>query len=167
MFSALLGIPMMLLVVMLQTVVVRSLPLLQGSADLVMVVIIAWSLQERVEVNYTWAIIGGLLVGLVSSVPWYVPVTAYLLVNGIANFLRRQAWQTPILAMILTTLVGSIISLGLQWAVLQVQGIPLPWLESFNLVLLPTTFLNLLLSLPVYALITDMAGSVYPEEVVV
>ena len=76
--STLLGIPVILIVVMVQTVVIRGLPLLQGTGDLVLLVVAAWSLQERVHSNYTWAVIAGLLVGLVSKVPWVIPLIGYL-----------------------------------------------------------------------------------------
>ena len=164
--STLLGIPIILVVVMLQTVVIRSLPLLQGTSDLVLLVVAAWSLQERVHSNFTWAVIAGLLVGLVSKVPWAIPLIGYLVVSLLAQFLRRQVWQTPVLAMFITTLTGSILLPALEWVTLQVQGISLPLADSVNLVILPATFLNLLFALPVYALVTDFTQSVFPEEVV-
>jgi rod shape-determining protein MreD len=164
--STILGIPIILVVVMLQTVVISSLPLLQGTCDLVLLVVAAWSLQERVHSNFTWAVIAGLLVGFVSKVPWAIPLIGYLVVSLVAQFLRRQVWQTPVLAMFITTLTGSILLPGLQWVTLQVLGVSLPLADSINLIVLPATFLNLLFALPVYALVTDFTQSVFPEEVV-
>ena len=119
--STLLGIPIILIVVMLQTVVIRGLPLLQGTGDLVLLVVAAWSLQERVHSNYTWAVMAGLLVGLISKVPWVIPLIGYLTVSLLAQYLRRQVWQTPVLAMFITTTTGSILLPGLQWVTLQVS----------------------------------------------
>jgi rod shape-determining protein MreD len=164
--STLLGVPIILVVVMLQTVVIRNLPLLQGTSDLVLLVVAAWSLQERVHSNFTWAVIAGLLVGFISKVPWVIPLIGYLVVSLLAQFLRRQVWQTPVLAMFITTLSGSILLPGLQWVTLQVQGVSLPLADSINLIVLPATFLNLLFALPVYALVTDFTHSVFPEEVI-
>lgn len=162
--TTLIGIAVMILLVMLQTTVVRSLPLLQGTADLVLLVVAAWSLQGKGNAPITWAIIGGLLVGLVSKVPWFVPLVAYVGIAILAQTLRRQVWQTPILAMFFTTLAGSLVYFAMQWIALQVQGISLPAGDSLNLVVFPGTLLNLILALPVYALVTDITQSVYLEE---
>jgi hypothetical protein len=164
--TTLIGLPVILLIVMLQTAVVRTLPLLQGTADLVLLVVAAWTVQDRIHSDYTWAVMAGLLVGFIGKTPWFVPLIGYVAVAVLANFLRRQVWQTPLLAMFITTLSGSLLLLGLQWGAMRVQGVPLPIIESLNLVILPGALLNLLLALPVYALVTDLTQSVFPEEVV-
>ncbi len=163
--ATLIGIPVVFLVVMLQTAVISTLPLLQGTADLVLLVVAAWSLQERMRANYTWAVMAGLLVGFVGKVPWVIPLVGYLGVTLLAQLLRRQVWQTPVLAMFITTFTGSILIPGMEWVMLRAQGVPLPFWDSLNLVLLPATFLNLLFALPVYALVTDLVQTVTPEEV--
>jgi hypothetical protein len=48
---------------------------------------------------------------------------------------------------------------------LRVVGTPLPLLETLNLIILPSTILNLLLSIPIFALIKDFAEWLYPEEI--
>jgi cell shape-determining protein MreD len=163
--AIILGIPVLLIILMVQTTIVSTLPLLHGTADLVLLVLAAWSLQERVKVSFEWAGLAGLLVGIVSKIGLVVPLAGYLTVAGVGHLLKRQVWQTPVLAMFITTLVGSVVMQGLQMVSLQVQGIPLPLGDSINLIILPGTFLNLLLALPVYALVTDITQSVFPEEV--
>jgi cell shape-determining protein MreD len=150
---------------MLQTIIISTLPILNGYADLILLVLVAWSLQERVRTAWIWTIIAGALVGFISALPLFVPVVCYLLVTAIARLVRRRVWQSPILAMFLVTFLGSLVSLGLTMAVLIVTGTPLPLEDSLNLVVLPATLLNLLLALPVYAVVTDLAQWVYPEEI--
>lgn len=163
--AVILGIPVMILVVIFQTSIFRSLVLIHGTADLVLLVIIAVAIRRHSTVSFVWAFMGGLMVGFISGVPWFVFPLAYLGAAALARFLSSQVWQTPILAMFLTTLIGTVLSEGLQWATLRVQGVPLPMIESINLVLLPSSLLNLLLALPVYALVTDLTRSVSLEEV--
>jgi cell shape-determining protein MreD len=161
----LLAVPILALVLMLQTIVASTLPLLSGFADLVMLVLVAWSLQERVRSSWSWALIAGALVGTISAVPILVTVVSYLLITGIAHVVRRRVWQSPILAMFLVTFLGSLIYPGLTMAVLIATGTPLQFENSLNLVILPGTLLNILLALPVYAVITDLAQLAYPDEV--
>lgn len=152
-------------VLMLQTVIVSTLPLLSGYADLVLLVLVAWALQEHARSAWGWAIIAGIMVGFVSAAPTGTPLIGYLLVTLIARLLRRRVWQTPILSMFLVTFLGSLITQGLIMGAMIFQGTPLPLLDGINLVILPATLLNLLLALPVYAIVSDLAQWVYPEEV--
>ncbi len=160
-----LALPVLIVVLMLQTVVVSTLPLLSGFADLILLVLVAWALQERAKSALAWAAIAGAMVSYVSASPLGVLFAGYLIVTLIVRFFRGRVWQTPILSMFLMTFIGSIITQGLVMTVLIVQGTPLPLLDSVNLVVLPGTLLNLLLALPVYAIVSDMARWVYPEEV--
>ncbi len=162
---ALLSIPIFLFVLMLQTVIVSSLPLLSGFADLVMLVLIAWALQERVRSAWIWTIVAGVMVSFVSALPTGVPLASYLIVIAMTRLIRQRLWQSPILSMFFVTFVGSLMTQGLAMGILIFKGTPLPITESINVVILPGTLLNLLLALPVYAVVTDLAQWVYPEEV--
>jgi hypothetical protein len=150
---------------MLQTVVATTLPLLNGYADLMLVVLVAWGLQERVKNAWQWTAIGAGLVAYISAMPFYVPVAGYLMVMALAQLVRRRVWQTPVLAMFMVTFAGSILSQGVALAVLLVNGANLNIADSINLVILPGTLINLILALPVHALIVDLAQWMYPEEV--
>ncbi len=163
--TSLLAIPVLLLALMLQTIVVSSLPLLSGYADLMLLVLVAWSLRSRGTAPWIWAAIAGFMVGFVSAAPLVVPIVGYLLVTLIARLFRRRVWQTPVFSMFVVTFLGSLITQGLTMIALLFSGTSLPLLDSLNLVVMPGTLLNLLLALPVYAVITDLAQSVYPEEV--
>lgn len=59
MIGVILAVPVFLFVLMLQTTVMSTLPLLNGTADLVLLVLLAWSVQERVRSSVEWAAIGG------------------------------------------------------------------------------------------------------------
>ena len=161
----LLSFPILAFVLMLQTIIVSSLPLLSGYADLVLLVLVAWALQERARSAWVWAIFAGVMVSFVSAAPLGTPLVGYLVVTAIARLFRRRVWQTPILSMFLVTFLGSLITQGLIMGVLIFQGTPLPLYDSINLVIMPSTLLNLLLALPVYAIVADLAQWVYPEEV--
>jgi rod shape-determining protein MreD len=161
----LLALPILILVLILQTVIVSTLPLLSGYADLILLVLVAWSLQERARSAWVWAIVGGTLVSVVSAAPMGASLAGYLIVTVIARLLVRRVWQTPVLSMFLMTFLGSLITQGLSMVALIFNGAPLPLMDSLNLVVLPSTLLNLLLALPVYAIVSDMAQWVYPEEV--
>jgi hypothetical protein len=161
----LLAVPILLFVLMLQTIIVSTLPLLSGYADLMLVVLVAWGLQERVKNAWVWALVASGMVAYISALPFFVPVAGYLLVMAVARTIRRRVWQIPVLAMFMVTFIGSILYQGLALGILVIGGSNLSLLDSLNLVILPGTLVNLVLALPVHALVVDLAHWVYPEEV--
>ena len=139
--------------------------LLQGTADLILLVVVAWALQERVRTAWQWAIIAGLIVAYVSAIDSIIPIANYLLVTGLAVLLRQRVWQVPILAMLLVTFVGSLLANLLTVLYLSITGTPLPLADTLNLIILPSIFLNLLLAIPIYALVKDFSEWLYPEKI--
>ena len=165
--TTLLAIPILGGLLILQSAVFSQLPLLRGTTDLVMVAIIAWSLQKSVKTGWQWGIIGGLLVSITTALPFGLPVIGYLLVVGMALLLRQRVWQVPILAMFVATFLGTLITQALAILVLRFTGTPLAWLESVNMITLPSMLLNLVVAIPAFALLGDLARWLYPEELVV
>lgn len=163
--ATILALPVLVVLVILQTVVVSRLPLLLGSADLVLLALTAWALQERVKNSWIWTIIGGLLVSLISAVPFYAPLIGYLAVTGLARILQRRVWQTPVLAMFVATFLGTLITQGLSILFLKVNGVPIDLQDALRLVTLPSLLLNLILAFPVRAIMVDLAEWVYPVEI--
>ena len=157
--------PVLIITLMLQLAIFSRLPLLHGTADLMLIVLISWALQERVRSAWVWTIIGGLLVTMASGLPFYTPVFGYLIATALARLLRRQVWQTPILAMFVTIFTTTLLYHLLSLAMLQISGRALPLVDSLTLITLPSVLLNLMLALPVYTLITDLALWIYPAEI--
>lgn len=156
---------MLALLAVLQSGLVSRIPLLHGTADLILLVLVAWALQKRVQTAWQWSIIGGLSVTIISALPLGAPLAGYLLATGLALLLRRRVWQAPILAMFFAVFAGTLITQTVNLAALLASGAPIPLLEAFNLVILPAVLLNLLLAVPTYALIGDLASWLYPEEI--
>jgi hypothetical protein len=163
----LLAIPLFGLLAIFQSAVVSRLPLLHGTADLIFLVVIAWALQERVRTAWQWAVIAGVIVGYISALPIFIPIVSYLIVTGLALLLKQRVWQVPVLAMFTVTFVGSLLVYGLTALFLSITGTPLPLFDTLNLIILPNTILNLLLSIPIYALVKDLSEWLYPEEIVI
>lgn len=163
--ATLVAIPVLLMALMLQSAVISRINLLYGSADLVLVILAAWALQERINTAWQWALAAGALVGFVSGLPWFVPLAGYLLVVGVARLLQRRVWQAPLLAMFTVSLVGTLFMHLLSLITLRLSGDPLPFGDSLSLITLPSILLNLFLAIPVYSLLRDLAGWLYPLEV--
>ena len=158
------AIPVLIFTVILQTSIASRIMLLSGNADLVLLVVVAWGLQERAQAAWIWGLSASFLVGLVSGVPWYIYLIGYLSAVGLARLLVHRIWQAPLLVMFIVTLIGTLELLMLTFLHQTLFEVPLALNEVLLQIFLPTILLNLLLAIPVHALIRDLANRLYPEK---
>jgi rod shape-determining protein MreD len=159
----LIAVPVIILAVILQTSIVSGVTLLSGYADLPLLVISAWALQAKVDTAWHWAIATGMLVGFISGVPWALPVVGYVAVVALAKILQMRVWQAPLLAMFSIAFLGTIVVDVLTFSFIRLSGTPIPFQDAFGLQTLPRVLLNLVLSVPVYAVMRDLAHWTYPS----
>jgi hypothetical protein len=162
--AILVAIPVLLLTVMLQTAIVSRIKLLSGNADLVLLVLAAWGLQEQARGAWTWGALAALFAGVVSGIPWYVYGIGYLSVVILGRLLVRRIWQAPLLAMFVVTLAGTLELLVLMFIQRTLFSVAPTINDAFLQIALPAILLNLLLSIPIHALIRDLAGRLYQEK---
>lgn len=163
--ATVIAIPVLAILTILQTTIVSRLPVLQGTADIVLLVLIAWALQERVRSAWQWSIIGGILIGFFTVLHFSVPLLIYLTITGLVLIIRQRIWKIPILVMFVMTFIGSLFSYLVSLIAVIISGVNIPVFDSIRLILLPSLILNLLLAAPIYAVIKDLAEWLYPEEI--
>jgi len=159
---SLIAAPVIILAVILQSAVISNIKVLSGYADLPLVMLAAWALQEEVDTAWHWAIATGALVGFVSGVSVTVPLVSYVIVVILAQVFQRRVWQAPLLAMFSITFLGTVILYAISLMVLQLSGTALPITEVLGSIVLPGILLNMLVAIPVYAVMRDLARWVYP-----
>jgi hypothetical protein len=164
--GTLLAIPILFILLLLQTTLFSQVTLLHGCVDLILLWLAAWSLQKQVSSAWVWTFLAAIAVAFISAIPWYVPLICYPLVTIIAKWVNKSIWQSPLLMMFLVTIVSSIISNGLSFIALTVSGVSIPFKTGLVQVIIPSVLINLLLALPVFAIARDTAQWVYPLEVV-
>jgi hypothetical protein len=80
----------------------------------------------------------------------------------LAYMFQRRVWQAPLLAMFSITFLGTIFVSLLSVGVLRLSDVAIPINDALGLVMLPSVLLNMLLAIPVYAVMRDVARWVYP-----
>jgi len=159
------AIPVLGVALMIQTGIISRINLLSGSADLILAILVTWSIQERVKTAWYWAVIAGLMVGYISGLPWFIPMAGYLLVVGAGRLLHRRVWQAVLLETFVVIFIGTFGTQLLAFAYLILLGGSFQFGDVISLIILPSTLLNLLLVIPVYYLIKDLALWLYPAKV--
>lgn len=160
----LIAFPLLGLAVILQSSAVSQVRLLSGYADLPLVLLAAWALQERVESSWHWSALICLFTGFISSMPVPVVILGYLGVVFVARTLQRRVWQAPLLAMFSVVFLGTLFFHVLSFIVLSFLGTPFAFGDVMGLITLPSLLLNMLLAIPIYAFMRDVSYWVYPAE---
>lgn len=164
MIANLMVLPVGVVALLIQLGILGNIRLLRGMTDLILLVIIAWSIQERVQNAWVWAIVLGGAVSFISATPLPLYLLGYLLVVGLIRFYHRRLQQIPLLAMLLVTFVGTVIMQMLILITLQIMGYGIGYFESMGQVILPSVLLNIFFALPVFILMRDISRWVYPSE---
>ena len=87
---------------------------------------------------------------------------SYLFVVTLAQMLQRRVWQAPLLAMFSVTFLGTVFLNILTYLVMRIAGVEMPFDDVLGLLVLPGVLLNMLLAVPVYAIMRDLSRWVYP-----
>jgi len=159
------AILLLVVAVVIQNTIVTQVQLLYGAADLVLVTLLSWVLQSNDESQLWLGSIAGLLVGISSVIPFWLPVATYTLLVWVVIVAQRRIWQVPIWLLLISTFLGTLIIYGVEIIYLWLTGIPMDLLEVLNIVLLPSLVLNMIVVLPIYGLVGEITKAVYPKEV--
>jgi rod shape-determining protein MreD len=154
----------LLVALLLQTALVSRITLLSGHADLVLVLVVAWALQERVRYAWICGAVAGLVVGAISGAPWFIYLLVYLGVVVMARLLTRRIWQAPLLAMFAVTFSGTIALTLFTFLYRFLFEITQSLDVVFIQIIMPSILLNLLLATAIHPLMRDLAGRIYQKD---
>ncbi len=161
----LIGIPLMAGLAVLQASALSHLRLLEGRPDLALLAVVGWALTGRGQQAMAWGFFGGLFLDLVSGMPLGVTSAALVLVGLAVSASEGRFWGVHPLMQLAAVLIGSAILYALTLAALLLSGRPLDLLRAVSSVVLPGTFLNLLLALPAVQLAEGLQGFLFPPKV--
>ncbi len=161
------GVPLLGLTIVIQSAIAGQLTLLNGVADLALVMLAAWALQDRVTTAFHWAFLAALMASVASKLPWFVYLPAYLGTVLFALLLQRRIWQGPLLAMFTVTLLGTFLLHALSLLYLDLSGMAFSVTDALGLITLPSVLLNLLVAIPMFGMMRDVARWVFGSTEIV
>jgi len=151
-----------LIAIMLQMGVISRAALLSGTADVVLLFLAAWSLHQRQKYSWMLVVIFGLVLGAISASPTLLFLIVYLSIFLAATRLQMSFWHSPLLSMFLLVFFGTFLEHGVLILGLFVQGVSINLIEIFTQVLLPSVLLNMLLTIPIHALVQEAFRNAAP-----
>ncbi len=161
------GVPLLALLAVLQSSVVSYLRFLDGRPDLILLAVVAWGLTGRAREAMVWGLTGGIFLDLLSGMPVGTTGLTLTLIAYLVSFLEGRFWEAHLLMPLAVTLVASLLYhfSGLGAYALSGSGIDLSM--AIARVIMPSTFLNLLLALPITQLARSVHQSLFPPEVAI
>lgn len=156
--------PVVLVVVILQTSIISRLSLLSGFADIMLLLLAGLASHKNASQIWLWGVVGSFGVGFVSGAPFIATLIGYLAVIGLARLIQQRVWESPVMAMFLVTFIGTLLFHLITYVSLLATGVLLSFDEVFSYVTLPSLFINMLLAIPVYTVVRDLAGWLYVSE---
>ncbi len=148
----------------LQVTLASRLTLLQGPADVVLLVLIALILQDGIKIDWRWSLFAGLILSLSSFLPIWVILSSYASASALTHFLSVRFWQNSILVLFTSVLLGSLLVDAITMLYLWINATPMNLSDALNFIVLPRLIFNMLLALPVYAVVGELGKLLIPEE---
>ncbi len=125
----------------------------RGQPNLVMLLVICWAARSSLADGLVWALVGGVMLDLLSILPVGVSSAALVVIAYAVNGIAQQLLRLRIVFLLAMTGVATVfmtaVSLGALFLMGAVYDIP----SLLRLILLPTTVYNLIAVLPVYVFV--------------
>jgi rod shape-determining protein MreD len=160
------GIPLMLVAALIQATILPHLRIYSGQPDLVVVIVLAWTVLDRGQEGMIWAFIGGLILDIFSGAPMGITSLVLVPVTFLFGLTETQIYQSNILLSLAFAVVGTVgFHLTYVFALRFIAGISLVWWQFLFYVTLPSVFFDLVLMVPALRLLAPWYNRLHPRQV--
>lgn len=150
------SIPVLALVVALQSSLLPDYRLLSGQPSLMLLVVLSWAVHADWDEAIFWAFAGGIMQDLLAPVPTGTSVIAPLLMIYALKTLQFSMFSLSLLLLVGFALIGTVVHHIILIVALAITGYPVDVLTMIPNFTLPTLLFNLVGVLPVYVVVRLM-----------
>jgi rod shape-determining protein MreD len=143
-----------------QSVLGPSLPFVRGRPDLVLVVVLAWSMLRGAGEGAVVGFLGGMLLDSVTYTPFGINTALFGLIGYCGGLPEVNAYRGNLPYFLGITVLATLVYHTLYFLLLQALGTSMPPLIQTYATALPAALLNALLVPPVFLLCRRLARSV-------
>jgi rod shape-determining protein MreD len=155
---------LLIAIVIIQTTAMPHLTIMGVKPDLMLLMVVSWSLLRGAKEGLIWALIGGIGLDLLSGAPFGISTVALVLLSLLAGRGELSVFRTHIALPLIATLVAALLYDLFFLLLLQMRGASMVWADSLVKVVLPSTLLNVALSPLVYKALYWLHRKTGPEE---
>jgi rod shape-determining protein MreD len=146
--------------VIVQGTLLARFRLFGASPNLLLVVVVCWSLLHTVSEGLLWAFVGGLGVDLIAGLPLGSTPLALMPTCFLAGLGRSSIFTNSVLLPALLVALATLIFGWINLILLNARGVPVDWVGSALRVMLPELALNVLLALVIYPVLRWLAAHI-------
>ena len=125
----------------------------RGQPSLVLLLVICWSLRSSLADGFLWALVGGIMLDLLSMLPLGASSAALVIVVFVVNGVAQQLFRLRIIFLLVVTALATIFMTSYNFFALILLGNSYDIPSLVRLILIPTMIYNLIAVLPVYAFV--------------
>jgi rod shape-determining protein MreD len=137
--------PLLAAIALIQSTTLPYVIILGVKPELMLIVVVSWSLLRGSEEGMVWALIGGVGLDLFSGAPFGTITVALLVVSFLSGLGESSVFRTHIALPLVTALVTTVIYDLVILVILALTGRPVAWMDSVVHIVLPSTLVNTLL----------------------
>lgn len=158
------AVPLLVGAAIVQSTLVPHISFVGAKPNLVLLVVISWSLFTGAKEGIVWGFIGGFFLDLLSGSPFGLSTLAMLLVSYLTGLQARNIFRSNITLPLATIFFATIMYDVVFLILLRLTGRPVAWGDSLIWITLPATLLNTLLMPLVYGLMLLLHRSITGRE---
>ncbi|MBN1887253.1 MAG: rod shape-determining protein MreD [Thermoflexales bacterium] len=147
-------IPFLALVAMLQSTLVPRLAVGSVRFDLMLLVVVSWSLRRGLQEGILWAFCGGMALDLFSGVPLGSTALAFMIVASVVALARASLFRSRVALPWVMAGLATLIYYGLSLVIMGIMGRPLEVGTILLRQVLPAMLYNVVLVTAVYGFLT-------------
>jgi rod shape-determining protein MreD len=155
----------MITLAIFQSTVLGTFQFLEGRPDLVLLAVIGWGLAGGSKEALVWGLVGGIALDMLSGMPLGTTSLILILIAALVAAYEGRIWETNFLMPIGIVLIGSLLFHFMSLGVILLMGREVDWAYSISRLILPSTFINLILALPAAQALKGIRNRLYPPEV--
>lgn len=160
------GIPVFLLLAAIQATILPHLRIFGGQPDLVVIVVMAWSVLDHDIESMVWAVIGGVCLDFLSGTPVGLSSLALLPLAFFVGLTEAQAYRSNIILPLLLSSGGALAYHVIYMILLRfLAGMTIVWAEALWYVTLPSVIFDMILFVPVLRLLAPVYDWLHPSRV--
>ncbi|MCC7353549.1 MAG: rod shape-determining protein MreD [Anaerolineae bacterium] len=137
-------IPLLGVMALLQVTVAPHITLAGVKPDLMLSIVVSWSLLRGVREGIAWAFLGGLWLDLFAGGPFGISALALMAVSLACAAGELNIFRSHLLLPLFTVVLGTAVFGLIYLLLLQVLGYTVVWLDALRRVMLPSMAFNAL-----------------------
>jgi rod shape-determining protein MreD len=141
-----------------QSTIVPLISIGGAKPDLVLLMVVSWSLLQGTKEGIIWGFTGGLCLDLLSGAPLGASAIALMTVSLLSGQGETNLFKGNLFLPLILAPLGTVIYYGLMLVILELTGQSLPLNTSFTQVILPAAIFNLIMMPFVHSFMRWMHG---------